>query len=391
MLLSTCNRVELYIARPVHGRPRPEEMVEFLSTLKSVPAAAFDSLLYQKAEREVIEHLFSVTSSLNSMVIGETQILGQVRDAYESARDAGVAGSALNPLFQKALAVGKHVLSETPIAEGQMSVASVAVSCALRIFEHYHDKTVLNIGAGKMASLVLQSFAQLHPKRLLVVNRDPTRAQALASRFNGEPAAFERLDEHLVAADIVISSTASVDPIITRQRFEYLLKQRRYRPVFLIDIALPRDIEAAVGKLENVYLYNLDDLQQVVSTTRTERSGAVDQARRIVLDQVENYVAWNRAREMGPMIDQLYRKHHELAREELDRTLGKLPDLSAQQRAQIEELIRRLVNKFLHDPIRALRESGAPHTQNIPYLHALEKLFQLTSGEDESDDGPKEL
>jgi len=377
VLISTCNRVELYAARPVHGSPNPQEIVQFLCSFHGLPAADFQPHLYHKAERDVVEHLFSVTSSLDSMVVGETQILGQVRDAYEAAREAGSAGATLNPLFQRATAVAKQVMSETAIAEGHISIASVAVDCAKRIFDQFGNKIVLSIGAGKMSTLVLRGFADLHPKRLMICNRDQSKAAILAEKFSGEACAFESLDDHLVAADIVVSGTGSTRPIITRQRFESLLKQRRYRPIFLIDIALPRDIEASVGKLENVYLYNIDDLQQVVSNTRTHRGESVEQAKKIVAEQVERYLEWNRTREMGPMIDQLYKKHHELAREELDRTLAKLPGLSVNDRAQLEDLARRIVNKMLHDPIKSLRESGTTHAGGMPYLHAIQKLFQL--------------
>src|SRR5439155_21146633 len=196
----------------------------------------------------------------------------------------------------------------TKIAEGRLSVGSVAVDCAGRIFDHYNDKTVLCVGAGKMASLVLQAFAALKPGRMLICNRDPAKSAALAQRFGRQAVPFEKLDDHLVAADVVISSTSAQQPIITRARFEPLLKLRRYRPAFLIDIALPRDIESSVGGLENVYLYNLDDLQQVVAATRSNRSQAVEQARLLVAVEVEKYLSWHRARDMGPLIERLYER-----------------------------------------------------------------------------------
>jgi glutamyl-tRNA reductase len=377
VLLCTCNRVELYAARAVHGNPRHEQMREMLAELGSVPAEMLRAHVYEKSEREVIEHLFSVASSLDSMVVGETQILGQVREAYDAARTFGSAGAALNPLFQRAVAVGKLVMSETKIAEGRLSVGSIAVDCASRIFDHYSDKTVLCIGAGKMATLVLQSFAALKPGRLLITNRDPAKAEALAKRFGGQAMPFEQLDDLLVAADVVVSSTGSTQPIIARQRFEPLLKLRRYRPAFLIDIALPRDVEPAVGELENVYLYNLDDLQQVVSETRSKRSEAMEHATRLVNEEVEKYLNWNRAREMGPMIDQLYQRHHALAREEVERALAGLPNATEADRQRLEELARRIVNKMLHDPVSMLRENEG-HGQGVGYLHALEKLFRLS-------------
>jgi glutamyl-tRNA reductase len=380
VLLSTCNRVELYVSRPVHGHPRHEALAEFVATFRGVAVAGLRPHLYEKSEKDVVAHLFSVASSLDSMVIGETQILGQVRDAYDAARAIGAVGGeggGLNPLFQRAIAVGKQVMAETKIAEGRLSVGSVAVDCAKRIFDRFNDKTVLCVGAGKMAALVLRGLAELKPRRLLVCNRDPSKAALLAQKFGGEAVGYNQLDEHLVAADIVVSSTGSAEPIITRQRFDGLRKQRRYRPIFLIDIAMPRDVEPGVGELENVYLYNLDDLQQVVAATHNRRGESVEPAQKIVAEQVERFVSWRRARELGPMIDRLYQRHHELAREELERTLNKFPNITSAERAHLEDLTRRIVNKLLHDPIRTLRESDSPHFQATPYLHALEKLFQL--------------
>jgi glutamyl-tRNA reductase len=189
---------------------------------------------------------------------------------------------------------------------------------------------------------------------------------------------FERLDDHLVAADIVVTSTGSTQPIITRAAFEPLRRRRRYRPIFLIDIAVPRDVEAAVAKLDHVYLYNLDDLQQVVLSTQSQRQGALDSARLIVTRQVEEFVLWHRQRELGPTIDRLYRHYHGLAQEELARTLNKLPNVSDAEKAHLEDLTRRIVNKLLHGPVQTLRQSEAPHPSGAgPYLHALEKLFGL--------------
>ena len=382
VLLSTCNRVELYVGREAHGQPGVRELTEFLGSFHDVRPGDFYDHLYQKSGRDVIEHLFSVTSSLDSMVLGETQILGQVREAYDASRDAGAAGPMLHPLFQRAAAVGRQVMRETAIGEGRLSVASVAVDYAKQIFERFDDKTVLCVGAGKMTALVLQNLSALSPRRVLVCNRNPARAEALAARFGGTALPFEGLTDHLVAADIVVTSTGSRQPVITRAAFAPLLKRRRYRPVFLIDIAVPRDVESSVGKLDNVYLYNLDDLQQVVLSTRSQRKDAVDAARRIVSSQVEEFVLWHRQREMGPTIDRLYQHYHRLAQEELSRTLTKLPNVSEAEKAHLEELTRRIVNKLLHGPVQTLRQSGAAggggHASAAgAYLHALEKLFGL--------------
>jgi glutamyl-tRNA reductase len=387
VLLSTCNRVEFYTARATHGHPREEELIRFLSDFHSVPASEFTSHLYHRSDREVIQHLFHVASSLDSMVLGETQILGQVRDAYETCKSLASVGPMLNPLFQRAIAVGKEVMHETALNEGRLSVASVAVDYARRIFDHFNDKTVLCIGAGKMATLVLQNFAALRPGRLLICNRDPGKAEALATRFGGTQVPFENLSEHLVAADIVITSTGAAHPIITRQQFDGLRKRRRYRPIFLIDIAVPRDIEASVGDADGVYLYNLDDLQQVVSQTQSQRTEALGSARAIVARHIELFIASHRQRELGPAIHRLYSRYHAIAQEELARTLNKLPNISEAEKAHLEDLARRIVNKLLHDPVQQLRHSGADHASAAPYLHALEKLFQL--GDEQSPSEPR--
>lgn len=381
VLLSTCNRVELYAGRAVHGHPRADEMVDFLAAFHGVDPSVVRPHLYEKTNVDVVRHLFTVASSLDSMVLGETQIIGQVREAYDVARELTSAGPVLHPLFQRAIAVGKQVMSQTPITEGRLSVASVAVDYARQIFDHFNDKTVLSIGAGEMAQLALQHFHDLKPGRLLVCNRDPAKAASLATEFAGEPVPFDRLPEWLVQADIVISSTGSTLPIITRAQFDGLLKQRRYRPIFLIDIALPRDVEEGVGDLDHVYLYNLDDLQKVVQGTHAQRRGAIESAGLIVDKEVREFSLWHRQREVGPMIERLYGRYHRIAQEELARTLNKLPDLPPDARAQVEDLARRLVNKLLHDPVHTLRKGAGEETHagpSGPYLHAMEKLFKLS-------------
>jgi glutamyl-tRNA reductase len=377
VLLSTCNRVEFYLGRPEHGQPGVEELIEFVAGLHGISSSAFADHVYQKADLEMVGHLFHVASSLDSMVLGETQILGQVREAYEASSRVSVAGALLNPLFQRALASAKQVMHGTSLTEGRLSVASVAVDYARGIFDHFNDKTVLSIGAGKMATLVLRHFQSLEPGSLLVCNRDATKAVALAAEFGGKQVPFEQLDDHLVAADIVLTSTGSAQPIITRARFEGLRKRRRYRPIFLIDIAVPRDIEAGVGEIDGVYLYNLDDLQEVVSSTQSQRKEVIDAARAIVAQHVDSYLVWNRQRELGPAIRRLHERYHAIAKEEVARTVNKLPNLSPAEREHLEELSRRIVNKLLHDPVQALRHADQSHMPAAQYLHAMEKLFQL--------------
>ncbi len=370
VLLSTCNRVELYVARAAGGHPKAEEVADFIASVHGLTGDAFRSHLYHQSERGMVEHLFNVAASLDSMVLGETQILGQVREAYDAARAAGTTASLLNPLFQKAVAVGKQVLRETPLAEGRQSVAGAAVAYAGQVFDSLATKSVLCIGAGKMARLVLRGFADQSPRRLLVCNRDGEKAAALAAEFGGEAAPFASLDDHLAAVDVVITSTGSAEPIITAARFSAVHRRRRYRPIFLIDIALPRDVEAAVGELENVYLYNLDDLQRVVAQTHAGRRESVDDARAIVATAVDEYVAGHRARALGPTIDALFKRSHQLARDEVDKLTA-----NEAERQQRYELARRIVNKLLHDPVQALRRADGGH--GAGYVHAMEQLFRL--------------
>ena len=381
VIISTCNRVELYTARPVHAHPRREELFEFLCKFHGLEEEALKPHIYQKVNRAVADHLFTVAASLDSMVIGETQILGQVREAYEAAGSAQTLGPLLNPLFQRAIAAAREVQAQTHLTEGRRSIASIAVDYAQRIFDRFDDKTVLSIGAGKMSRLVLTHLAELHVGRLLVTNRDIEKAKELAQQFGGQAVPFEQLPAHLAAADIVVSGTAAPQPIITRKAFESVLYQRRYRPVFLIDIALPRDIEPSVGELDNVYLYNIDDLQTVVAATNTGRQAAADAARQIILGRVDEFVAWHHTREAGPLIEQLFSRSHELAREEVKRTISKLPETTEAERAHLEDLARRIVNKLLNDPVQAIRSSNAVDGVS-PYLHAMTRLFRLNASAD---------
>ncbi|MDB5294999.1 MAG: hemA [Phycisphaerales bacterium] len=394
VLLSTCNRVELYVARGGshhHPTPTADELTDFLADAHRLPADPFRRHLYHKAGPDAARHLFRVAGSLDSLVLGENQILGQVRDAYEAAKANACTGAVLNPLFQRAVSAGKQVRTETALADGRTSVASVAVDYAKRIFETFADKTALCIGAGKMAGLVLEHLAELKPGRLLLTNRDPRKAEALAARFGGQPVPFENLADHLAAADIVVTSTGSTDPIITKKAFEGVLRRRRYRPVFLIDIAVPRDVEAAVGDLDRVYLYNVDDLQQAVAHTQQQRRSSVDAADAIVDQHVAAFAAWHRQREMGPVIDRLYKRYHQVARDELERTMGKLSDASQADRAALEDMTRRIVNKLLHRPIQQLRAADPDHAAGgaaggVPYVHAVEKLFDLRDEAEAAED-----
>jgi glutamyl-tRNA reductase len=370
VLLCTCNRVELYFAARSGagdaGEPAPRELIDFLASVRQLDAAVLCGHMYAKTGRDAVEHLFRVASGLESMVIGETQILGQVRAAYEFSHQRSATGSRLNPLFQRGLSVARQVMAQTPLSEGRVSVASVAVDCASQVFETLSDKTVVAVGAGKMGLLVLRGFANQRPGRLVLCNRDFAKAQTHAERFSAEAAPLTDLESLATAADVMITSSGSERPLLTRRAMESIVRHRRGKPIFLIDIALPRDVEPSVGELRNVYLYNLDDLQKVVAASQSQRDTAVPAATAMVGSAVEEFFAWHRARQNGPLIDDLYKRGHALAREELARTLARLPDISVEERGHLEDLARRIVNKLLHDPVKSLRAAQETTDQGDP-------------------------
>lgn len=378
-ILSTCNRTEFYIARPLHGHPRLQEITGCLARRAGVEAAALSSCLYHHDNERAVRHLMRVTGGLDSMVLGENQILGQVRAAYDLAQQTGTVGSVLHRLFQASLAAGKTVRAQTGIGSGRTSVSSVAVDFARHLFSSFADKTVLAIGAGKMTELTLRHFMELRPKRLLVCNRTFSKAADLAGKFAGRAVPFESLDDHLIEADVVISSTGATQPIVTAACFKPLLKPRRFRPVFIIDIAMPRDFDPAVGDLSNVYLYNLDDLQKVIAEQAAGRSGQIGAAEAIIEPAVVECYAQVQTGDFAQLIRRLRDQLHAIGDAESQRALQKLrtADESRLQQA-LEEYTHRLINKILHKPLTELnkgREAGG--AEAALYATALRRLFDL--------------
>ena len=375
VILSTCNRVELYIATTTHA-PLREQLTHFLADFHHLPAADLHPHLYIHENRAMVQHLFSVAASLDSMVVGETQILGQVKQAYTLAAETSAVAKVFHALFQRAFAAAKDVHERTNLSAGRLSIASVAIDLAQSVFDRFDDKTVLCIGAGKMASLMLRHLKNLHPQRLAVTNRSLPRAESLAAEFAGEPHDFSNLDQLLTDADIILTSTNAAEPIITEVRFKSILKPRRYRPAVIIDIAVPRDVESSVGKLSNVYLYNVDDLQEVAAGNKGKRDEEVAISRTLLNEHVENFWKWFAIRDVGPLVKSLYDRSHALAREELDAAFARRPEMTPEERAEFERLAHRLIGKMLHLPVSQLT------TDPNPDLHpalaaALKQLFDL--------------
>jgi glutamyl-tRNA reductase len=353
-ILSTCNRTELYFAGD-----RPGEAAQWLAQWHRLRPEELSPYLYTRPQDEAVRHAFRVASGLDSMVLGEPQILGQMKDAVRAAESAGTLGTVLHKLFQRSFAVAKEVRTTTRVGAESVSMAGAAVKLAARIFPSLREQSVLFIGAGEMIELCATHFAAQGPAQIAVASRTLERASRLAHRFGGRAIELKALAESLHAFDVVVSSTASSLPILGKGMVERALKARRRRPIFMVDLAVPRDIEPEVAELDDVFLYTVDDLASIVSNNMDSRRSAVEQAEAIIDTQVGQFMHWMRVRENVPLIRQL-RENAELARrEEVQRAL-RLLERGAAPAEVMEQLSIALTNKLMHAPTvqaRAARDS----------------------------------
>ncbi len=368
-LLSTCNRTEIYC----HVAPGAEQApAAWLARHHGLGADQLNTYLYQHRQGDAVRHLFRVATGLDSMILGEPQILGQVKEAYQHARRAHALKAPLERLFQQGFAVAKRVRTDTRIGAHPVSVAFAAVRLAQNVFAQLDQATVLLIGAGDTIELAARHLVDQKVKRLLIANRTLEHAQALATRFGGYALALDELDRHLAEADIVISATASREPVLRREALARAFKQRRHRPMFLLDLAVPRDIEPSAAELEDVYLYTVDDLEQVIEDNRRSRREAAEQAEAIIALQVEHYLAWWQASEHQHTLRQL-RRHGDAER---DAILTRAQEMLAQGRSPqqaLEYLAHTLTNKLLHAPSANLRSAALRGDHDL--LHAAARLF----------------
>jgi len=349
-ILSTCNRTELYLD---HGEPAAA--AQWLAQYHSVAPDELAQYLYTLPGDRAVRHAFRVASGLDSMVLGEPQILGQMKEAARAAESAGTLGTVLHRLFQRSFAVAKEVRSTTQVGAASVSMAAAAVKLAARIFPSLREQNVLFIGAGEMIELCATHFAAQGPARLAVANRTTERAGRLAARFNGRAIELRSLAEQLHEYDVVVSCTASSLPILGKGLVERALKARRRRPMFMVDLAVPRDIEPEVAELGDVFLYTVDDLAGIVSTNLDARRSSVEQAEAIIDTQVSQFMSWMRMREHVPLIRQLREQAEDTRRHELDRALKALAR-GENPAAVLESFSRGLTNKLLHDPTLALKK-----------------------------------
>ena len=346
-ILSTCNRTEIYCSAET-----PELVIDWLSRYHQVDRADLAPYLYTHDQPDAIRHAFRVACGLDSMVIGEPQILGQMKDAVRVAEESGTLGTQLHKLFQRSFSVAKEVRSTTAIGANIVSMAAAGVHLAERIFESVEEQRILFIGAGEMIELCAAHFCARQPKQVTIANRTLERGRVLAERYNGTAIRLDDLAEHLAQHDIIVSCTASPLPIIGLGMVERAVKARRHRPMFMVDLAVPRDIEVEVGELDDVFLYTVDDLAQVVESGRESRQAAVVEAETIIATRVQDFLGWLQARDTVPVIRSLRDSAERMRRHEIEHAMKLLAKGEDPQKV-LEHLSQRLTNKFLHAPTQS--------------------------------------
>jgi glutamyl-tRNA reductase len=373
LILCTCNRVEL-LARSRNGASA--DLPRFLHEYFGLAPAVLEPYLYDYSEAEAIRHLFRVTSSLDSMVVGEAQILGQVKEAYATARAVGAVSSQLDLLLTRAFAVAKRVRTETAVGTSAVSVASVAVELAKKIFGSLQGKHVYLVGAGKMSELAARHLQAHGAASIFVANRTYERARQLAAKFNGEAINFSQIYNTCDRADIVITSTGAPVAIFKREHGEMFLARRKNRPMFFIDIAVPRDVDPEMNKLDGIFVYDIDDLQQAVTSHVADRKKEAERAESIINMEVERFQARLQTLEVVPTIVSLQDHLETIRQAEIDRVRGRLGSLSPEQEMAIETLTRGIINKIMHTPISALK-TAAKESEATTVVDLVRRLFNL--------------
>jgi glutamyl-tRNA reductase len=379
MLLSTCNRVEVYAV--------VEELESGYSRIQEFLADAHMSLsseqltphLYWQTGDRAISHLFRVASSLDSMIVGESQILGQLKDAFDMALTHKTTGLILNKVVKKAISVAKRVRTDTKIAEMAVSVSYAAVELAKKIFSDLSDKTVLLVGAGEMAKLAARHFIANGVRHVLVTTRTPQHAVELANRFNGTAVPFEQFREDMASADIVLVSTGASHYLVSSDDVQRAVKQRMNRPMFLIDISVPRNIDPAVRHVDNAFLFDIDDLKFRVEQNRGERLQEAEKAEHMVVDEVRAVLQWLQSLEVTPTIVALKNRAEDIKRGEVEKALGRLVHLSPQERALVEGMASSIVNKLIHNTMVTLK-TEVTSSDGAAFVEAARRFFNLSEG-----------
>ena len=375
VVLSTCNRSEIYVASAEPSRAR-DELVAFLSEYHELPRDVFLPHLFTHDDTAAAHHLFRVAAGLDSLVIGEPQVLGQIKDAYQAAADRHCTGPLLNKTFHWAFGVGKRVRSETGLGEGAVSVSFAAVALARKIFGRLQGRRVLVVGAGETSALTAQHLRSQGVAEIVITSRTAAHADALAAEIGGHSVPWSEMGRAMGRADIVVTATGSQRPIIMRADVEAVTGRRRADPLFIIDIAVPRDVDATVGEIEQVFLYNIDDLQGIVQENLARRGAEIAHAEAIVAEELARFTAWQRSRRAIPTVVALRQRFDDIRRSELERLDPKLAGLPPDARARVDEVTRLIVEKLLLEPTEQLKALPDEETQ-ATYTEAVNRLFRL--------------
>ncbi len=378
VVLSTCNRAEIYAV--AESDTAADTIGRFFSEYHGIDHARMIDHLYAHGGADAARHLFRVAAGLDSLVVGEPQILGQVKSAYAVAQELQSTGAVTNRLFHSAFAVGKRVRTETGLGEGAVSVSYAAIALARKIFGDLQGLGVLILGAGEMAKLTGIHLQAQNVRQITIASRTLQTAATLAGQLGGRAVPWPELDKALAAADIVVTATGATDPVLTRARIEEVMRPRRNRPLFVIDIALPRDVEAEAGNLDQVFLYNLDDLRTIVNENLARRSGELARADAIVDEEVGRFVSWMQSREIIPTVVALRQRFEAIRQAELTRLEPKLSGLPPEARARLDEITHLIVEKLLLTPTEQLK-SVSDETMVVVYADALNRLFSLAAEE----------
>jgi glutamyl-tRNA reductase len=374
LVLSTCNRSEVYGVPPETTRESAAALSNYLSTFHSVRLELLTPSLYHHYDRQAVRHLFRVASGLDSMMLGEAEILGQVREAYRAAYEDGATGPVLNRLFQGALEVGKRVRSETELGARPMSVASAGVKLAERIFGKLSERTALVLGAGVISEQVVSQLRDRNIAQLLVMNRSIERAEHLAREFSGKVMAWEDCEAALTLPDVVVSSVSSEEPVLVRAALQKAMAMRKNRPLFVMDLGVPRNVDPATADLYNFYLYNIDDLTEIVQQNRSARESEVPRAEAIVEQHVGKFLTWQASVELIGVVEALRHKLKEERAALLRERAEHIPGLTAEQRSQMEALMDDLLEKMLVNPAKRL-QGEKDLRRKIQQVEAIRDLF----------------
>lgn len=381
IILSTCNRVEIY-AGVNEINAGVEGIKDFISDFHNVPKALLDKSLYIHKGQEAIRHMYRVASSLDSMVVGEPQILGQLKDAYDAALKNKTTGMYLNKLMRKSVSVAKRIRTETKIAESAVSISFAAVELAKKIFDDLTTKSFMLIGAGEMAELAARHLINSGIKDGYVTNRTKARAEELACEFQGKVVLFDNFTQELRYTDIVICSTGAPHYILMKDEVHKIMKERKQKPMFIIDISVPRNIDPAINDLDNVYLYDVDNLQGIIDTNIQERAKEAEKAEQIVDEEIGSFLKWTAALTATPTIVALRNKAEEIRKNEVEKTLLKMGPLEEKTIRSIEQLTSSIVNKLIHPPTAALK---AEEDDKEQMLGIIQKLYNLQIESDDND------